>query len=192
DQLGFQIAFDARIGSRQRLLAVAPPDGTAVLALVQPEPGSAHAQLIGRATQVVFVTDDVPATYSEWRRRGVRFHGTPRLRRAAYEQAGPSPDRLFPAAVEPPTAWGGVFTRFEDIDHNSFALVSFDEVSRVAEAQRRAAAERLEAERRAAHELEIAPPVQARLFPQRLPRFRALGEAGARLPAARVGAESVR
>src|SRR5262249_52145675 len=78
DKRGFQIAFDARIGSRQRLLAVAPPDGTAVLALVQPEPGSPQAQLIGRATQVVFVTDDVPATYSEWRRRGVRFHGAPR------------------------------------------------------------------------------------------------------------------
>jgi serine phosphatase RsbU (regulator of sigma subunit) len=189
DQLGFQIAFDARIGSRQRLLAVTPADGTAVLALVQPEPGSLQAQLIGRATQVVFVTDDVPATYSEWRRRGVRFHGTPRLRRVAYEKAGPSTDRLPPSAVEPPTAWGGVFTRFEDIDHNSFALVSFDEVSRVAEAQRRAAAERLEAERRAAHELEIAAQVQARLFPQRLPRMRALEYAGACVQTRSVGGD---
>src|SRR5262249_19153473 len=116
DKLGFQIAFDARIGSRQRLLAVAPPDGTAVLALVQPEPGSPQAQLIGRATQAVFVTDDVPATYSEWRRRGVRFHGAPRLRRVTYEQAKAPTDRLPSAAAEPPTAWGGVFTRFEDID----------------------------------------------------------------------------
>src|SRR5262249_58968594 len=75
--------------------------------------------------------------------------------------------------------WGGVFTRFEDLDRNSFALVSFDEVSRAVEAQRRAAAQRLEAERRAAHELEIATTVQARLFPQRLPRLRALEYAGA-------------
>src|SRR5262249_23286404 len=97
----------------------------------------------------VFVTDDVPATYSEWRRRGVRFHGAPRLRRVAYEQAGASADRVPLAPAEPPTTWGGVFTRFEDIDGNSFALVSFDEVTRAAEAQRRAAAERLEAERRA-------------------------------------------
>src|SRR5512144_2088618 len=116
DKLGFQVAFDARIGSSQRLLAVAPPDGTAVLALVQPEPDSPQWRLIGRATQVVFVTEDVLATYSEWRRRGVRFHGTPRLRRVAYEQpAGISttgPASAPGASAEPPTAWGGVFTRF--------------------------------------------------------------------------------
>jgi serine phosphatase RsbU (regulator of sigma subunit) len=192
DKLGFQVAFDARIGSRQRLLAVAPPDGTAVLALVQPEPDSPQSQLIGRATQVVFVTDDVPATYSEWRRRGVRFHGTPRLRRVAYEQPGSAANRPAvseAATAEQPTAWGGVFTRFEDIDRNSFALVSFDEVSRAAEAQRRAAAERLEAERRAAHELEIATQVQARLFPQRLPPLRALEYAGACVQTRRVGGD---
>jgi len=189
EKLGFRIAFDARIGSRQRLLAVAPPEGTAVLALVQPEPGSPQAQLIGRATEVVLVTDDVPAAYSEWRRRGVRFHGAPRLRRVAYEQAEASTDRLRSAAAEPPTAWGGVFTRFEDIDGNSFALVSFDEVSRAAEAQRRAAAERLEAERRAARELEIATQVQARLFPQRLPRLRALVYSGACVQTRSVGGD---
>jgi phosphoserine phosphatase RsbU/P len=189
DKLGFEIAFDARIGSRQRLLAVAPPDGTAVLALVQPEPGSPQAQLIGRSTEVVFVTDDVPATYSEWRGRGVRFHGAPRLRRVTYEQPGASMDRLPSAAAAPPTAWGGVFTRFEDIDRNSFALVSFDEVSRAAEAERRAAADRLEAERRAAHELEIATQVQARLFPQRQPRLRALEYAGACVQTRSVGGD---
>jgi serine phosphatase RsbU (regulator of sigma subunit) len=189
DKLGFEIAFDARIGSRQRLLAVAPPDGTAVLALVQPEPGSPQAQLIGRSTEVVFVTDDVPATYSEWRGRGVRFHGAPRLRRVTYEQPGASTDRLPSAAAAPPTAWGGVFTRFEDIDRNSFALVSFDEVSRAAEAERRAAADRLEAERRAAHELEIATQVQARLFPQRQPRLRALEYAGACVQTRSVGGD---
>jgi phosphoserine phosphatase RsbU/P len=189
DKLGFQIAFDARIGSHQRLLAVAPPGGTAVLALVQPEPESSQAQLIGRATQVVFVTDDVLATYSEWRRRGVKFHAAPRLRRVAYEQAEASTNRVPSAAAELPTAWGGVFTRFEDIDRNSFALVSFDEVSRAAEAQRRAAAERLEAERRAAHELEIATQVQARLFPQRLPRLRALEYAGACVQTRSVGGD---
>jgi serine phosphatase RsbU (regulator of sigma subunit) len=193
DKLGFQIAFDARVGSAPRLLAVAPPDGTAVLVLIQPEPGSPQYGLIGRATQVVFVTEDVPGTYSEWRRRGVRFHGTPRLRRVAYEQlrsSGNAPSGLATATVEQqPTAWGGVFTRFEDIDRNSFALVSFDEVSRAAEAQRRAAAERREAERRAAHELEIATQVQARLFPQRLPKLRALEYAGACVQTRRVGGD---
>lgn len=82
-----------------------------------------------------------------------------------------------------------MFARFEDIDRNSFALVSFDEVSRAAEAQRRAAAERLEAERRAAHELEIATQVQARLFPQRLPPLRALEYAGACVQTRRVGGD---
>jgi serine phosphatase RsbU (regulator of sigma subunit) len=85
--------------------------------------------------------------------------------------------------------WGGVFTRFEDIDRNSFALVSFDEVSRAVEAQRRSAAQRLEAERRAAHELEIAKQVQARLFPQRLPPLRALDYAGACVQTRHVGGD---
>ena len=52
--------------------------------------------------------------------------------------------------AEPPSVWGGVFTRFEDVDRNSFALVSFDEVSHAVEAQRRLTAGKLEAERRAA------------------------------------------
>jgi hypothetical protein len=52
---------------------------------------------------------------------------------------------------------------------DTFALVGFDEMSREVEAQRRALAEKLESERRAAQELEIAKQVQARLFPQTLP-----------------------
>lgn len=54
-----------------------------------------------------------------------------------------------PLFGEQPPVWGGVFTRFEDLDHNSFALVSIDEISRSIERQRRAIAARLEAERRA-------------------------------------------
>jgi hypothetical protein len=50
----------------------------------------------------------------------------------------------------------------------SFSLVSFDEVTHAIEAQRRAAAERDEAARRVAQELDIAKQVQARLFPQDL------------------------
>jgi len=40
-------------------------------------------------------------------------------------------------------------------------------MSRELEAQRREASEKLELERRAAQEMEIAKQVQARLFPQR-------------------------
>jgi serine phosphatase RsbU (regulator of sigma subunit) len=192
EKLGFQIAFDARLPSGQRLIAVAPPDGSAVLTLIEPDPASAQYKLIGRATQVVFVTEDVPATYREWRSRGVRFRNTPRLRRVAYEPAT-SVHRNSVAtretADEQAPAWGGVFTRFEDIDRNSFALVSFDEVSRAVEAQRRAAAEKREAERRAARDLEIAKQVQARLFPQRLPPLRALEYAGRCEQAREVGGD---
>jgi len=192
DALGFRIAFDARVESGARLLAVAPPDGTAVLTLIQPGPDSPQRRLIGRATQVSFVTEDLTATYREWRSRGVRFRGTPRLRRVVYEQGLSRHDATAtPATTSDPhhSAWGGAFARFEDIDRNSFALVSFDEVSRAVEAQRRAAADKLEAERRAAHELDIAMQVQARLFPQRLPAMRALDYAGVCVQTRRVGGD---
>src|SRR4029079_18008598 len=189
--LGFHIAYDARVGSGERLLAVSPPDGSAVLTLIQAHPDTPQARFVGRATQVVFVTEDLPATYTEWRRRGVRFRNAPRLRRVVYDHpadaADPSP--LPPGGGQDRTAWGGAFTRFEDPDRNSFALVSFDEVSRAVQGQRRAAAEKQEAERRAAHELEIAWQVQARLFPQRLPQMRTLEYAGACVQTRRVGGD---
>ena len=192
EALGFRVAFDARVGTGHRVVAVAPPDGSAVLTLIQPGPDSPQCRLIGRATQVVFVTEDVPATYREWRRRGVRFRSTPRLRRVVYEQAGASPLLAPPglaARHRLPPVWGGVFVRFEDVDGNSFALVSFDEVSRAVEAERRAAMAKLEAERRAAHELDIAMQVQARLFPQRMPAMRALEYAGTCVQTRRVGGD---
>jgi serine phosphatase RsbU (regulator of sigma subunit) len=191
DQLGFKLAFDTRLPSGQRWVAVAPPDGTAVLSLIAPHSRSAEYKLIGRSTQVVFVTEDVLTTFREWQKRGVRFRTAPRLRRIKYERR--APDELAAAqpspADGPPPVWGGVFTRFEDVDGNSFALVSFDEESRAVEAQRRAAAEKLESERRAAHELEIATEVQARLFPQRLPPIRTLEYAGLCIQARRVGGD---
>src|SRR5262245_10716317 len=146
--LGFHIAFDARIGSGERLLAVSPPDGTAVLTLIEVKPDSPQARFVGRATHIAFVTEDLPATYSEWRRRGVRFRSAPRLRRVGYEQADGGADHPGVDSLhgQVRSAWGGVFTRFEDIDRNSFALVSFDEVSRAVEAQRRAAAAKQESE----------------------------------------------
>jgi serine phosphatase RsbU (regulator of sigma subunit) len=190
EKLGFRVAFDARLPTGQRLIAVSPPDGTAVLTLIQPDPDSSQYRLIGRPTQVAFVTEDVAATYREWRRRGVHFRSMPRLRRVVYEQPAAAQESVgVPETAEHAPVWGGVFTRFEDIDRNSFALVSFDEVSRAVEAQRRAAAEKLEAERRSAHELEIAKQVQARLFPQTLPRLSALEYAGVCLQTRQVGGD---
>ena len=138
DKLGFQLAFDARVESGERLVAVSPPDGTAVLTLIQPDEHSPQYRLIGRATQVVFVTENLPATYHEWRSRGVRFRGTPRLRRVDYESSAPvAAGASSGSAGRAHRRMGRVFTRFEDIDRNSFALVSFDAVSRAVEAQRR-------------------------------------------------------
>ena len=187
DQLGFDLAFDARLQSGQRWVAVAPPDGSAVLALIAPAKDSHEYKLIGRATQVVFVTEDVPARFREWSARGVRFGHTPRLRRIQYGQEPTGGSSTLAAPGSP--VWGGVYTRFEDVDRNSFALVSFDEVSRAVQAQRRVAAAKLEAERRAAQELEIATQVQARLFPQTQPPSRTLDYAGVCIQARQVGGD---
>jgi serine phosphatase RsbU (regulator of sigma subunit) len=189
DQLGFDLAFDVRLQSGQRWVAVAPPHGMAVLTLIAPAPDSEEYQLIGRSTQIAFVTEDVPAKYVEWRERGVRFRHTPRLRRVQYKTQAPEESASSVLLGKETPVWGGVFTRFEDIDHNSFALVTFDEMNQAVEAQRRAAAEKAETERRAAHELEIAKQVQARLFPQSQPPMRTLDYSGICIQAHQVGGD---
>ena len=186
DQLGFNLAFDANLGTGGRWVAVAPPDGSAVLILIAPKRGTQAYKLIGRATQVAFVTEDVLAKYREWRTRGVRFGHPPRLRRFKYERPATAPSR--PPVAQTPV-WGAVVTRFQDVDGNSFALVGFDEVSREVEAQRRALAEKLESERRAAQELEIAKQVQARLFPQEAPPHKTLEYGGVCIQARQVGGD---
>jgi serine phosphatase RsbU (regulator of sigma subunit)/catechol 2,3-dioxygenase-like lactoylglutathione lyase family enzyme len=190
DQLGFELAFDANYRAGSRWVAVAPPDGSTVLLLIQPKRDSSEYKLIGRATHVVLVTEDVPSTYREWRKRGVHFGFAPRLRRVQYAPAPPAQRKADSAApTATPPAWGGVFTRFEDIDGNSFTLVSIDEMSRTIQAQRRAAAEKLEAERRAIQEMEIAKEVQARLFPQTQPSCGTLDYAGMCIQALEVGGD---
>jgi len=191
EQLGFQLIFDARVQPDRRFVTVAPPDGTANLTLVAPEPGSEQYKLIGRPAPVTFVTEDVIVKYREWTKRGVRFQFAPRLKRLKYEvhvRAPQSTDASAPGAEQAPI-WGGVFTRFRDLDGNSFSLVSFDEVTHAVEAQRRALAERLESERRASQELEIAKQVQARLFPQSQPPSKTLEYAGLCIQARKVGGD---
>ncbi len=186
DLLGFHVVFDARLQSGERWVAVSPPDGTAILSLVLPRPDSTEQKLVGRSTQVVFITEDVAAKFQEWVKRGVRFHVTPRLRRIKYDAT--ATDRSGLLGRDAPI-WGGVFARFKDIDGNSFTLVSFDEVTRTLEAQRRAAAEKLEADRRVAQEIEIAKQVQANLFPQMLPPVRTLDYGGICIQARQVGGD---
>jgi len=196
DQLGFSLAFDVRLQSGQRWVGVSPPNGTAVLTLIAPDPGSEEYKLIGQPTPLAFVSEDVIATYTQWRGRGVRFRHVPRLRRVKYErlatgEAGNEDSANSQSLLlgKQAPVWGGVFTRFEDIDKNTFALVSFDEMTQAVEAQRRTAAAKVESERRAAHELEIAKQVQARLFPQTFPPLRTLDYAGVCIQARQVGGD---
>jgi serine phosphatase RsbU (regulator of sigma subunit)/catechol 2,3-dioxygenase-like lactoylglutathione lyase family enzyme len=166
DQLGFRLVIDQRFESGGRWIEVAPPDGSASLSLALATPDSPARQLVGRDSQIYFITEDVNAKFQEWSNRGVRFQFPPQ---------------------EP--EWGGTFTRFEDVDGNSFGLAGFDELTRGVETQRRALAQKLESERRAARELEIAKQVQARLFPQIRPKLRTLEYAGLCLQARQVGGD---
>jgi serine phosphatase RsbU (regulator of sigma subunit)/catechol 2,3-dioxygenase-like lactoylglutathione lyase family enzyme len=191
NQLGFHLAFDAKLQSGDRWVAVAPPNGEAILVLVVPKPDSREYKLIGRATQISFVTEDVTAKFKEWSARGVRFLQTPRLKRIKYEPQVKASHSAGPSMLlgEQTPIWGGVFARFKDLDGNSFSLVSFDEVTHALETQRRATAEKLEGERRAVQELEIAKQVQAKLFPQTSPALKTLEYAGICIQARKVGGD---
>ena len=93
--LGFSLIIDYRFGEHSRFVVVAPPDGTALLALVAPRAESDEYKLIGRSVPTVFVTDDINANFHAWRERGVRFRHTPKTE-----------------------VWGGTVTSFEDVDGN--------------------------------------------------------------------------
>ena len=164
--LGFELITEQRLPSGVRWIEVAPPDGSANLALVEPKPDEPEYKLIGGYRWVLFMTEDVHAKYKEWSERGVRFLSAP-------EKPG----------------WGGIYARFEDPDGNAFGLEGFDEVRRSLELRRQAHAEKLEAERRAAQELEIARQVQARLFPQIQPELKTVEYAGVCLQARQVGGD---
>ncbi len=166
DQLGFRLVVDVVFESGGRWIEVAPPDGSASIALALAPPGSEAYKLIGRDSQIYFITEDVNAKYNEWSNRGVRFQSPPQV-----------------------PAWGGTFTRFEDVDGNSFGLAGFDELTRGVEAQRRALAQKLESERRTAQEMEIAKQVQSRLFPQIHPDAKTLEYAGMCIQARQVGGD---
>jgi len=166
DQLGFSVVADANLDFDGRWVAVAPPDGSTILALVAPKKGSENYKFIGRPTHIAFIAEDINATFELWRGRGVRFHHPPQR-----------------------SLFGGTIAGFYDVDGNSFELLGSDWMTQEIEAQRREAAEKLELERRAAQELEIAKQVQARLFPQTLPPLRTLEYAGICKQAKHVGGD---
>jgi serine phosphatase RsbU (regulator of sigma subunit)/catechol 2,3-dioxygenase-like lactoylglutathione lyase family enzyme len=167
DQLGFELIADKRVTTDGvGWVEVAPPDGSANLAVVAPKPDTPEYEQIGGYRSVLFMTEDVQALYKQWSERGVHF-------------------------VSPPDSarWGGTYTQFEDPDGNGFGLEGFDEVRRSLELRRQEHAEKLEAERRAAHELDIAKQVQARLFPQIQPQLKTMEYAGVCLQARQVGGD---
>jgi serine phosphatase RsbU (regulator of sigma subunit)/catechol 2,3-dioxygenase-like lactoylglutathione lyase family enzyme len=189
NKLGFTLAFDGRSQSAGSWVVVAPPDGPSNLVLVAPAAGTEQYKLIGRSTSVTFITEDVLAKFKEWTGRGVRFEKNPRLRRIRRDPHDATSSQDGSSHVEPGPIWGSVFARFRDEDGNAFMLLSFDEVTQAIEAQRRATAEKLEAERRAAQELEIAKQVQSRLFPQSFPSLNSLEFAGTCHQARHVGGD---
>lgn len=166
EQLRFRVIVDHTFPDGNRWIEVAPPDGTAQLGIALPLPGVDPDKVIGGETRVYFVTEDLHAKYKEWSDRGVHFFSPP----------------------ETP-AWGGIHTRFEDPDGNVFGIVGFDELTQGVAAHRRALAQKFEAERRAAQEIEIAKQVQARLFPQVHPQAKTLEYAGLCLQARQVGGD---
>ena len=187
DQLGFDLAFDAQLQTGDRWVAVAPPDGSALL-----DADRAQARIPRLSAHRTIHRDRL--CYRGCPRQ-VRRVAPPRrsLPICAAPEAGevPPPDRQPADRVSKRSnqTWGGVFTHFKDLDGNSFALVGFDEVTREIEVQRRALEEQREAERRAAQELEIAKDVQARLFPQIPLPVKTLECAGTCIQARQVGGD---
>jgi serine phosphatase RsbU (regulator of sigma subunit)/predicted enzyme related to lactoylglutathione lyase len=166
DKLGFKLIVDALLPDGNRWVAVAPSDGAAMVGLMTPARDSDDYKRIGSKTEVIFLAEDVEATFSRWKELGVAI-------------------RKLPLSV----SWSGTFALFEDLDGNSFGLMGYDAATRRIEEDRRAEAARLESERRAAQELEIARQVQARLFPQSKPQAGALDYAGLCIQARRVGGD---
>ena len=178
DQLGFQPIVDVVIPEQGRWIVVSPcpppglpgaGGGLPGMAIVVPDEGSAESQRIGQNTGLSFLTEDVRAVFEGWSKRGARFTLPP---------------------TEP--SWGSGQARyamFEDVNRNSFSLIEFDEATRRVEAERRAQAARLEAERQMKHDAAIAREVQTRLFPQRQPPLSTLTYAGICLPARAVGGD---
>ncbi|HWW96703.1 MAG TPA: SpoIIE family protein phosphatase [Edaphobacter sp.] len=166
NRLGFSVVADVDLTYDGRWVAIAPPDGQAILALVAPKPGTEKYRFIGRDTQIGFISEDINTTYELWQRHGVRFHQPPQQ-----------------------TIFGITFARFQDIDGNGFELIGTDQFTREIEQERQIAAAKVESDRRTAQELEIARQVQARLFPQTLPPLKTLDYAGVCLQARHVGGD---
>jgi lactoylglutathione lyase len=104
DALGFQVALDIPIGPKDRWLALSQDASGPELLLFRPgmygKDSETMSDRVGVWTGIVFLTDDINASYTEMKNRGVKFDTEPRRQ-----------------------AWGGVEAGFSDPDGNRFQLV---------------------------------------------------------------------
>jgi serine phosphatase RsbU (regulator of sigma subunit)/catechol 2,3-dioxygenase-like lactoylglutathione lyase family enzyme len=166
DQLGFRLVENEAIAGGGRWVVVEPEDGSVQFTLVTPPENSDACRRIGADTGLVLVTSDLVGLCREWSERGVSFAQSPTE-----------------------TAWKSRTAVFRDIDGNRFTLVEYGPITEALDADRRAAAQKEEAERLLARELQIAKEVQARLLPRKLPSLETLECAGVCVPARHVGGD---
>lgn len=164
--LGFKPVFDHTVENGERFAAVIPPNGSTVLMLTTLSGGADEEALIGKFGRVSFVTEDLEVMFRRWSARGLTFKSAPQSFQSV-----------------------GHYASFEDPDGNLLVLFGFDEVTKAVEAERRAEAEKIEAERRAAQELEFAMQVQQRLFPQIYPPMQEVDYYGTCIQARKVGGD---
>src|SRR5258708_39058368 len=72
-KLGFELITEQVLPTGVRWIEVATPAGSANLALVEPKPERPEYKLIGGLRWVLYMTEAVQASYTEWRGRWVRF-----------------------------------------------------------------------------------------------------------------------
>lgn len=166
DQLGFTLALDFPLPSGERWVTVSPPDGTGMISLVSPKPGTDEYEFIGRDTQASFLTEDISATFNCWRERDIYFHSSP--------QGQPG---------------GPVSATFEDPDGNSFNLVAFDKTTQEIEEHRQMHVEWRDFESRLAIESEMARQTQRKLLPETPPVLKSLDCYGNCFQAREVGGD---
>ena len=164
DKLGFWL-LDTGCDTENRCVVVAPPDRSAVLALVKSTESSRKVLKVGAKTGITLVTDNIADKFREWSARGVRFSQMP---------------------VSVPA---GIQATFEDVDGNEFNLLESPWLVDFLNSQQRAAEERREVKRRLTLEMEIAKDIQEKLFPRRLPYLMTMEYAGRCVQAHQVGGD---
>ena len=97
EKMGFHIRTDQPFDDKQRWIELGIPGAETRLVLFTPDD---HKDLIGKMSNITFMTDDVVATYRDLSAKGVHFEGPPQV-----------------------AEWGSAAI-FQDPDGNTFCLSS--------------------------------------------------------------------